>query len=106
MSLCAQLAGRSFRLLQNADGQAGAATEMHFGALSDPLLATYAGPNVIAGQAMVTEQRMVYQQMTTEGALLSGAATVELAGTEMRLHWRWVDGSGAGTSHWVLVEAT
>ncbi|MDH3494530.1 MAG: hypothetical protein OEM82_13320 [Acidobacteriota bacterium] len=103
------IAERSFELIENNDGPAAGRTVMKFGRRTEPCRATYSGPNVRFGHALVEEvegeARMVYHALTDEGALVAGKARVSFfeaddGSIEMHLRWKWLDGEGGGISKW------
>lgn len=49
-----------FQLVANDTGLALAATIMHFADATAPCKATYHGPNILAGQALMHQNQMLY----------------------------------------------
>jgi hypothetical protein len=105
----ADLANRSFRLLQNVDGQATADTVMHFGPERHPYKAEYSGPNITYGHAIAHDSgvttKMLYHAIDLEGQLTAGKADVILVNSPvsplMVLNWQWLtDDRSAGLSIW------
>ena len=90
-----------FELIENENGQASAATVMTFDASTHPYRATYTGPNIVFGHAIVTNNQMLYHALDTEGELNAGKATVHLTEDTMTLNWMWLTGSRtSGVSRW------
>lgn len=104
------LAGKSFELIENSDGHASGSTMMRFEAASNPCKATYSGPNINFGQAIVQGNEMLYQALESDGKLTAGRATVSILEfedqpLEMRLQWAWLTGDrSSGVSIWRQVE--
>ncbi len=103
------LRNRTFRLEQNDAGHASSATIMRFSSADSPYTATYSGPNVAYGQAIVHGDQMVYHALDSEGNLSAGTATVTLDVSckppQMQLSWRWLTGDGSnGVSVWSGVD--
>lgn len=99
------LAGKSFELIENNDGYAAGSTVLKFGASLDPYQAIYSGPNIKFGQAIVSEDEMLYHALDSEGCMASGYAKVKFEGrgdnSEMILHWQWLTGGKSnGISRW------
>jgi len=105
-----RLSDRSFELVENADGHAAGQTVMTFHPGTEPCRATYSGPNVRFGHALVEkingEARMVYHALTDEGELVAGKARVfffeaDDGSIEMHLRWQWLNSdAGGGISKW------
>ncbi len=103
------LANKTFILQANTDGLAAPATTMRFGPATNPMTATYDGPNIQFGHAIAssisdTAFTMLYHAVTAEGELVAGQADGTLSDLgdqmEMRLQWRWLTGAGSGESVW------
>lgn len=93
--------GVTFELLENAGGHAKSATRMTFTNASQPFRATYEGPNVTFGHAIVENNVMLYHARNLDGTLAAGQAEVELTDTQMILRWRWLTGEAtSGVSVW------
>ena len=90
-----------FELIQNTHGHAASSTVMTFGDESSPFRATYNGPNVTFGHALVIDDTMLYHAADREGNLSAGMAKIILTDDTMTLQWRWLTGDQAtGKSHW------
>lgn len=108
MSLRRALAGTTWILDANPDGQAQADTRLSFGPLaSGPLRGWYSGPNVQAGQTLLTddddnEGATMFYHAASGAELAAGAASVVLHadGNGLTLHWHWLHQEGSGQSHW------
>ena len=97
----------SFQLIENRDGHVMGKTVMKFDQSLSPCIATYSGPNIVFGQAIVENGFMLYQALQTNGKLSAGKASVsylkasEDRAAEMILNWRWLTGDRSkGTSRW------
>jgi len=102
--------GKVFQLVENKQGHASGATIMRFNDCESPCTATYSGPNVSYGQAIVQSKSMLYQALESDGALTAGQAKVTIAEPtagqmEMRLDWKWLTGDRSeGVSFWQQIE--
>lgn len=103
------LAGYEFALIENETGEAESGTTMRFGRRHKHAIeASYEGPNVSHGHALVTQTAagsttMVYHALDADGALNAGTAKViiEHVPMTMRLEWQWLTGDRSrGTSLW------
>ena len=95
-----------FELQQNEDGHACEATTMTFDGSIHPFRATYCGPNVDFGHAIVENDVMLYHARDNSGNLSAGRARIELQGSTMTLTWQWLTGDKSnGVSSWRQVEA-
>ena len=102
-----QLRNSRFQLIENPGGHVSGNTVMRFGDSTDPCIATYSGPNIVFGQVIVSEDKMIYHALDTNGQLSAGKATVRLeradnnAAVEMVLDWQWLTGDRSqGVSRW------
>ena len=105
------LCNKAFELIQNDKGLAENSTRMIFNHTSNPYEATYSGPNVSNGHVLIFNNdenlNMVYHALTSEGQLVAGKATVNLAYTDdnrlkMELNWQWLTGDqSSGISKWI-----
>ena len=92
---------KTFELLENADGHAAGATRMVFSDETQPYRATYSGPNVTFGHAIVEDNVMLYHARNTDGSISAGQAEVELTDNQMVLRWRWLtEDNTSGISVW------
>jgi hypothetical protein len=99
------LSAMDFELVENTDGYAAASTLLKFDSSSDPYRATYIGPNLKFGQAIVSEYEMLYHAVNAEGIMSCGYAKVSFdvseGSTEMILNWQWLTGDkSSGVSRW------
>jgi len=87
---------------------------MVFNHCTSPYEASYSGPNVSNGHALVFAKNdvlnMVYHAITSEGILVAGKAVVELTRAsstntlEMQLNWQWLTGDlSSGISKWIEI---
>lgn len=95
-----ELRDQTYELIENADGHAEGKTRLAF-SNSETVNATYTGPNVVFGNAIVHEAEMVYQALTVEGELNAGRATISIEDGILVLHWTWLTGDrSSGVSRW------
>ena len=100
------LLGRSFTLVSNNKGDASESTIMQFGTSIAPQIATYSGPNIVYGHAIVAGDEMLYHALGVDGNVKAGRAKVNLDGSDdqpltMTLRWSWFTGDKtSGTSVW------
>jgi hypothetical protein len=99
------LAGMIFELLENSEGHAAGSTVMTFAISDDPIRATYSGPNVKYGEAIVVGDEMLYHAMDSKGRMSAGHAKMKIkesgSATEMILSWQWLTGErSGGVSRW------
>ena len=104
------IAKRSFELVENSGGHAIGGTVITFDRDKEPCRATYQGPNVKFGHALMEkcdgEARMLYHALTDNGQLVAGEAQVSFfeaddGSIEMHLRWRWLTGDkSGGISKW------
>ena len=105
-SLTNLLVGRTFELVENNAGHAVSATIMRFGKSTESCTATYSGPNVTTGHAILRSDEMLYHAIDSNGKLSAGRAKVSITKTpvevaEMRLNWTWLTGDKtSGISIW------
>ena len=93
--------GLVFELSENTGGHASGATRMTFSNESDPFRATYTGPNISYGHAIVAGGVMLYHAVHSDGSLSAGRADVELSDEQMLLRWQWLTGEPeSGVSVW------
>jgi hypothetical protein len=110
-----ELSNRKFELIDNDTGLASAKTLMVFDSSSSPFKASYRGPNIEYGHAIVSiendEVHMLYHSLSKNGDLSAGSAKVTLSesdfgNTEMTLNWHWLTGDlSSGISKWKEVNA-
>lgn len=94
---------RTFELIENSDGHAAGATRMVFSDETQPYRATYSGPNVTFGHAIVEDGVMLYHARHADGSISAGQADVNLTEDQMVLNWRWLTGEEtSGVSVWKL----
>jgi hypothetical protein len=99
------LAGMIFELVENSEGHAAGSTVMTFAASDHPIRATYSGPNVRYGEAIVVGDEMLYHAVDSKGHLSAGHAKLKMkesgSDTEMILSWQWLTGERTGgVSRW------
>ncbi len=102
------------KLIENKEGLASDETIMVFDDSDSPYKATYSGPNIKYGHAIVSnidgKLTMLYHAIAKTGELSAGKATVYLSkgradAIEMQLDWQWLTGDlSAGISKWREVE--
>lgn len=104
--MTAQLCGAVFELLQNDDGLAASATKLTFSTDCSPVTATYHGPNIPFGHAILYENQMIYHAVSDTGELSAGLANVTFEEEDemivsMQLDWVWLTGPrSSGISRW------
>lgn len=108
--LVSDLVGKTFELIENRDGYALGSTRMQFQSGVNPVRATYSGPNVVYGEAIVCGEDMLYHALNSEGQMSAGRANIVIQKSsgvlEMVLQWHWLTGEQTGgISKWRQVAA-
>ena len=99
-----------FKLIENKEGLASDETIMVFDCSDAPNKASYSGPNIEYGHAIVSTKNeqliMLYLAISKSGEMSAGKAIVSLSKSsadkmEMQLDWTWLTGDlSSGISKW------
>ena len=95
------LTNQTYELIENNDGHAQGGTRLVFSSETNPIRGTYSGPNVVFGQAIVHEEQLIFQGLTSDGNFVAGISTMSFEDDVMSLQWERMTGSPlSGVSHW------
>ena len=95
-----------FELIENSNGLADQTTSLVFSSETSPFTATYDGPNITYGHAIVQGREMLYHAVNNKGEMSAGRAQVSFETAEdgavmMILDWQWLTGDlSSGQSLW------